>query len=147
MLSFLFYFLLKNPHAYKKAQDEVDSVIGRKKITIEHLSRLPYINAVMRETLRLKPTAPAITLQPHPTKNHESPVTLGKGKYALEKGEAIVLLLGKMQRDPDIYGPDADEFKPERMLDESFEKLPKNSWKVSTVISVFGFLSQRKHQR
>ncbi|KKA18357.1 Fatty acid hydroxylase [Rasamsonia emersonii CBS 393.64] len=129
LLSFLFYFLLKNPHAYKKAQEEVDTVIGRRKITVEDLSKLPYINACLRESLRLRPTAAAITVEPHPTKNHEDPVTLGKGKYALEKGERVVILLAKLHRDPEVYGPDADEFKPERMLDENFEKLPKHAWK------------------
>ncbi|KAJ5692456.1 Bifunctional cytochrome NADPH reductase [Penicillium macrosclerotiorum] len=129
MLSFLFYYLLKTPHAYKKAQEEVDRVIGRRKITVEDMSKLPYITAVMRETLRLKPTAPMIAIHAHPTKNKEDPVTLGGGKYVLQKDEPIVLLLGKMQRDPKVYGPDADTFKPERMLDENFEKLPKNAWK------------------
>ncbi|KAJ5153069.1 Bifunctional cytochrome NADPH reductase [Penicillium canariense] len=129
MLSFLFYYLLKTPHAYKKAQEEVDRVIGRRKIKVEDMSKLPYITAVMRETLRLKPTAPMIALHAHPTKNKEDPVTLGGGKYVLQKNEPVVLLLGKMQRDPKVYGPDADEFRPERMLDEHFEKLPKNAWK------------------
>lgn len=32
-------------------------------------------------------------------------------------------------KDPKVYGNDADEFKPERMLDENFEKLPKNAYK------------------
>ncbi|KAJ5154456.1 Oxidoreductase FAD/NAD(P)-binding [Penicillium coprophilum] len=129
MLSFLFYYLLKSPSAYKKAQEEVDRVIGKRKITVDDMSKLPYITAVMRETLRLKPTAPLIALHPHPTKNKEDPVTLGGGKYVLHKDETIALMLGKMQRDPKVYGPDADEFKPERMLDENFEKLPKNAWK------------------
>lgn len=129
MLSFLFYFLLKTPHAYKKAQEEVDRVIGRRKITVEDMSKLPYITAVMRETLRLKPTAPMIALHAHPTKNKEDPVTLGGGKYALHKEEPVILMLGKMQRDPKVYGPDADEFRPERMLDENFDRLPKNAWK------------------
>ncbi|KAI9925634.1 hypothetical protein ASPWEDRAFT_114246 [Aspergillus wentii DTO 134E9] len=129
MLSFLFYYLLKTPHAYKKAQEEVDTVIGRRKITVDDMSKLPYITAVMRETLRLRPTAPAIAFHAHPEKNKESPVTLGNGKYVLNEDEPIVVLLGKMQRDPQVYGPDAEEFKPERMLDENFDKLPKNAWK------------------
>ncbi|KAJ5124323.1 uncharacterized protein N7515_008148 [Penicillium bovifimosum] len=129
MLSFLFYYLLKSPSAYKKAQEEVDRVIGKRKITVDDMSKLPYITAVMRETLRLKPTAPMIALHPHPVKNKEDPVTLGGGKYVLNKDETIAVNLSKMQRDPKVYGPDADEFKPERMLDENFEKLPKNAWK------------------
>lgn len=129
MLSFLFYYLLKTPHAYKKAQEEVDRVIGRRKITVEDMSKLPYITAVMRETLRLKPTAPLIAVHPHPEKTKDEPVTLGGGKYVLQKDEPVVLMLGKMQRDPKVYGPDADEFRPERMLDENFDKLPKNAWK------------------
>lgn len=34
--------------------------VARSKITVEDMSKLPYITAVMRETLRLKPTAPMI---------------------------------------------------------------------------------------
>ncbi|RJE26772.1 bifunctional P-450 NADPH-P450 reductase [Aspergillus sclerotialis] len=129
MLSFLFYYLLKNPSAYKKAQEEVDTVIGRRKITVEDLSKLPYITAVMRETLRLKSTAPLFAVHAHPEKNKESPVTLGNGKYVLNENEPIAIILSKLHRDPKVYGPDAEEFKPERMLDENFEKLPKNAWK------------------
>lgn len=129
MLSFLFYFLLKNPATYKKAQEEVDTVIGRRKTTVEDLSKLPYINAIMRETLRLRPTAPLIAVHAHPTKNKEEPVILGNGKYVVNKDEPIVIILSKLHRDPEVYGSDADEFKPERMLDENFNKLPKNAWK------------------
>lgn len=129
LLSFLFYYLLKTPGAYKKAQEEVDTVIGKRKITVEDMSKLPYIAASLRETLRLRPTAPLIGMHAHPIKNKESPVTLGNGKYVLNDDEPIFPILGKMQRDPKVYGPDADEFRPERMLDENFEKLPKNAWK------------------
>jgi len=129
MLSFLFYYLLKTPHAYKKAQEEVDQVIGKRKITVDDMSKLPYITAVMRETLRLRPTAPFIGLHAHPTKNKEDPVTLGGGKYVLNKDEPIIMMAGKMQRDPKVWGADAEEFRPERMLDEHFDKLPKNAWK------------------
>lgn len=120
---------MKTPHAYKKAQEEVDEVIGKRKITIDDLPKLHYIRAVLRETLRMRPTAPAFALRAHPTKNKEHPVTLGHGKYALREDESILVLLAKLHRDPEVYGLDAEEFKPERMLDEHFDKLPKNAWK------------------
>ncbi|KAJ5668186.1 Amidohydrolase [Penicillium maclennaniae] len=129
MLSFMFYYLLKTPSAYQKLQEEVDRVLGRRKVTVDDLSKFPYLTAVMRETLRLKPTAPMIGMHAHPEKNKEDPVTLGGGKYVLHENEPIVLMPGKMQRDPKVYGEDADEFRPERMLDENFNKLPKNAWK------------------
>ncbi|KAF2019092.1 cytochrome P450 [Aaosphaeria arxii CBS 175.79] len=125
MLSFAFYYLLKNPEAYEKAQKEVDEVIGKDPITVEHTSKLPYLNAVLRETLRLSPTAPAIGLKP---KNDE----ILCGKYAVPKGTPIQALFHKIHRDPAVYGEDAEEFRPERMLDEEFERRNKefpNCWK------------------
>lgn len=123
MLSFVFYYLLKNPAAYKKAQEEVDKVIGPGSIQLEHLTKLPYITAILRETLRLQPTAPAIAL--HANKDVE---VLGGG-YTVFKDEPIVALLPQIHRDPAVYGEDANEWKPERMLDENFNKLPPNAWK------------------
>lgn len=46
LLSFAFYQLLKHPEAYRKAQQEVDEVVGTGAITVDHLGRLPYIMAV-----------------------------------------------------------------------------------------------------
>jgi cytochrome P450/NADPH-cytochrome P450 reductase len=125
LLSFAFYYLLKNPEAYEQAQQEVDNVIGKNPITVEHLSKLPYLNAVLRETLRLSPTAPSIGLQ---AKEDE---VIG-GKYHIPKGTPIISLFPKIHRDPVVYGEDNEEFKPERMLDANFERLNKefpHCWK------------------
>lgn len=128
MLSFLFYNLLKNPSAYQAAQKQVDEVVGRGPVTVEHMSKLPYIEACLRETLRLTPTAPGITVQAREDLPDEH-VYLGGGKYEVKKGQPIFCMLGKVHRDPSVYGSDAEDFKPERMLDEPFSKLPPNSWK------------------
>lgn len=128
MLSFAFYGLLRNSSAYRAAQQEVDEVCGKGPITVEHIPKLKYIAAVLRETLRLNPTASIFAVSPHPDLN-EDPVTIGNGKYALEKGQPIHAVLPKIHRDPKVYGDDAEEFRPERMLDENFEKLPSAAWK------------------
>ena len=48
MMSFAFYYLLKNPSAYRKVQQEVDEVIGRGKVTVDHVTKLPYLAAVSK---------------------------------------------------------------------------------------------------
>lgn len=120
---------MKNPATYFKAQQEVDSVIGSSKVTVDHMKHLHYIEAVLRETLRLEPTAPVFTRGIRPDSTETNP-TLGNGKYPLKKDVQAMCLLGKIQRDPAVYGEDANEFRPERMLDEHFNKLPKHAWKV-----------------
>ncbi|KAF2809760.1 cytochrome P450 [Mytilinidion resinicola] len=128
LLSFTFYNLLKNPDTFFKAQQEVDRVIGKERLTVDHLKELHYLNAVLRETLRLTPTAPGFTRRPR-DENKEDPVIIGKGDYVLEKDASVFCLLGKIQKDPKVYGEDANSFRPERMLDEAFEKLPQCAWK------------------
>jgi cytochrome P450/NADPH-cytochrome P450 reductase len=125
LLSFVFYQLLKHPDAYRKAQQEVDSVVGTGTIKVEHLSKLPYISAILRETLRINATIPLYVVE-------SLEDTLLAGKYAIKKGEAVVNLLAKSHIDPQVFGNDATEFKPERMLDEPFEKMNQefpDAWK------------------
>ncbi|KAE8414817.1 hypothetical protein BDV36DRAFT_298653 [Aspergillus pseudocaelatus] len=51
------------------------------------------------------------------------------GRYHVKDGESVQILLTRFHRDPEVYGPDAEEFKPSRMLDDAFDKLPRNAWK------------------
>lgn len=125
LLSFTFYQLCKHPEAYAKAQAEVDAVVGKGPITVDHLSRLPYINGVLRETLRVNATIPIFAVEPLED-------TLLAGKYPVKKGETLLNLLAKSQLDPKVFGSDATEFKPERMMDDNFNRLNRefpNCWK------------------
>lgn len=128
LLSFAMLNLLKNPEAYFKAQQEIDEVLGQGKMTIDHLKQLHYINAVLRETLRLTPTAPAFSRSIRKDNPNEIEPLLG-GKYAINRGDKVLCLLIKSQRDPKVYGEDANEFRPERMLEDNFQRLPKGAWK------------------
>ena len=40
----------------------MDDLVGKGPITVDHLTKLPYLNAVLRESLRLSPTAPSVGL-------------------------------------------------------------------------------------
>ncbi|GME52295.1 hypothetical protein Trco_000025 [Neofusicoccum parvum] len=124
MLSFAFYYLLKQPGrlSLKKAREEVDNVVGTDAVEVEHLAKLPFINAILRETLRLQPTAPIFSVTPFKDE------VIG-GKYLVKEGDSIFCVLHNAHRDKAVFGDDADEFKPERMLDENFKQLPSNSWK------------------
>lgn len=46
LLSFAFHELLSNPEAYRKAKEEVYRVVETGPITVEHMSQLPYLEAV-----------------------------------------------------------------------------------------------------
>ncbi|VUC32769.1 unnamed protein product [Clonostachys rosea] len=125
MLSYAFYQMLQNPETFKKAQQEIDTVCGKGRITIDHISKLPYINAILRETLRLSSTIPGFAVEP-------TEDTMIGGKYLVKKGQPIVNLIFKAHLDPAVYGDTVSEFIPERMLDDNFNRLNKefpNSWK------------------
>ena len=122
MLSFALHNMLKNPSTLEKARQEVDEVAGTMPLTNDHLTKLPYITAVLRETLRLQPTAPAFGV------SALKDDVIG-GKYRVKAGDLIFAHLLVSQSDESVYGPDVAAFKPERMLDENFNKLPKGAWK------------------
>lgn len=126
----MLYELMKNPEAMEKARAEVDSVLGKGSMTPEMLSQLPYLTAVIRESLRLHPTAPAFSVAPKQDESDDTPIFIGREQYQIGKKQPIVALLLEIHKDPAVYGDDADQFKPERMLDENFYNLPKGAYKV-----------------
>lgn len=44
MLSFMVYYLLKNPEALRKLRAEVDTVLGSRPAQVEDFSKMPYLN-------------------------------------------------------------------------------------------------------
>lgn len=73
---------------------------------------------VIRETLRFN--APISAFAREATKDE----TIG-GKYRVKAGEQLVCLLAKSHLDPKVYGDTANEFVPERMMEDNFNRLMK----------------------
>src|SRR5579884_820488 len=122
LLSFALYELLKNPEVLARARAHVDGVLGNDMPRFEHLAQLTYIDQVLKETLRLWPTAPAIALQPYED-------TVLAGKYPLAKGQTVLVLLPMLHRDPKAWGEDVERFNPDRFTPEAYARVPANAWK------------------
>ncbi|GKT56695.1 bifunctional P-450:NADPH-P450 reductase [Colletotrichum tofieldiae] len=123
--TFTMYWLVKSPEVYRKVQEEVDRVAGDGPLRVEHVAKLKYLTAVIREVLRHSAPIPGFAREVQ--KDEE---IIG-GKYRVKAGEQIICLLTKSHLDPKVFGDDAEEFKPERMLDENFDRLMKdfpNCW-------------------
>jgi cytochrome P450/NADPH-cytochrome P450 reductase len=117
--------MLKHPRVLHRAQAEVDEVLGNGPMEIKQIEKLKYLEAVLRETIRLHPTVTAVAL--HSKSGTDE--LIGNGKYRLGAKDAAILGIAALHRDPVVWGEDANDFRPERMLDGGFEALPPNSWK------------------
>ena len=123
LLSFTLYELLKNPEVLARAREEVERVLGNETPRFEHLPQLIYIDQVLKETLRLWPTAPAFAVYPY-----EETTTLG-GQYPVRRDQTLLILTPMLHRDPAVWGADAERFDPSHFAFEQAEQRPPNAWK------------------
>ncbi|XP_047329895.1 iridoid oxidase [Impatiens glandulifera] len=102
--------LLHNPNKLQKAQQELRSFISpNKKVQEKDIENLPYLRAVIKETLRLHPPLPFLV--PHMAM--DSCTMLG---YNILKSTQILVNVWAIGRDPNIWDGSL-EFRPERFLD------------------------------
>ncbi|MCX6048868.1 MAG: cytochrome P450, partial [Chloroflexi bacterium] len=123
LLSFTLYELLQHPEIMAQARAEVARVIGNNTPRFEHLAQLTYLDQILKESLRLWPTAPAFALYPH-----EKETVIG-GKYGVRDDQTLLILTPMLHRDPKVWGANAEAFNPDHFAFENAEKLPPNAWK------------------
>ncbi|KAI3713338.1 hypothetical protein L1987_71915 [Smallanthus sonchifolius] len=106
--------MMNKPDMLKQAQQELEAVVGKGNIVEEsHINKLPYLHAIMKETLRLHPTLPLMV--PHCPS--ESCVI---GGYTVPKGARVFVNVWAIHRDPEIW-ENPLEFRPERFLDGKWD--------------------------
>jgi len=120
LLSFTLYFLMNNPEKLKKAQQEVDEVLGDDVPDYKQVKKLKYIRMVLNEALRLWPTAPAFSV-------YAKEDTTLNGQYKVNKDDVFTLIIPELHRDPSVWGDDAESFIPERFKDPS--SIPYHAYK------------------
>ncbi|XP_070577396.1 1,25-dihydroxyvitamin D(3) 24-hydroxylase, mitochondrial-like [Ptychodera flava] len=105
-----------NEDVQQKLYQEISSVVPKgQEITQEHLRNLHYIKAVVRESMRLYPVAPASS------RILASDVVLCG--YHVPAETVVVVHTGLMSRDPELF-EDPDKFLPERWM-RSEQQIPR----------------------
>ncbi|TMW91873.1 hypothetical protein EJD97_013799 [Solanum chilense] len=106
--------LVRNPRVQQKAQEELDRVIGSDRIMSEtDFSRLPYLQCVAKEALRLHPPTPLML-------PHKASASVKIGGYDIPKGAIVHVNVWAVARDPAVW-KDPLEFRPERFLEEDVD--------------------------
>ena len=104
-LAWTFFLLSQHPQVMKKLRIEIDQILGTAPPTVDQLKEMPYLDAVVKESLRLMPPAPLSA------RMVAEPVELGG--YQLPVGTEIVFSAFHTHHDATLY-ENPHQFIPER---------------------------------
>jgi len=118
-LTWTWYLLAKNPEKVAKMRDELAKVLQGRRATVEDLPNLPYLEMVVKESLRLLPSVWAYARQ--------AQRDLVIDGYEIKKGQTITISHIAMGRNPKYYD-NPIEFRPERWTREFERSLPRGAY-------------------
>lgn len=112
-----FYYIIRNPHAHARVQEEIDTAFdeGRLQNPVTHAQavKLDYFQGCVKETLRLLPPV-GMDLPRYVPEGG-----LLVGPHHLPKGTSVGASAYTFHRSKCAFGEDADEFRPERWVEAS----------------------------
>lgn len=117
----LAFELLRSPENMKRVQDELATVVGLERWSVEdtHLEKLSFLKCVLKDTLRLHP--------PFPLLLHETVEEAEVSGYFIPKGSRVMVNTYALGRDPASWS-DPEIFNPSRFLDPGAPDLKGNSF-------------------
>ncbi|KAG8228706.1 hypothetical protein J437_LFUL008695 [Ladona fulva] len=108
-LQWALVFMLHHPEAQRAVQEEMDGVVGRKRLpTLEDLPYLPYTEATLLEVLRRSSIVPLGT-------THAATKEVNLNGYRIPKDTQVVPLLHAVHMDPALWD-EPERFRPTRFL-------------------------------
>ncbi|KAE8708638.1 CYP706 protein [Hibiscus syriacus] len=113
-IEFVMAEIINKPEVMRRAQQELVEVVGKDNLVEEsHIHKLPYLLAIMKESLRLHPALPLLI--PHcPSES------CTVGSYSIPKGSRVFVNAWAIHRDPSIWD-NPSEFNPERFLNSQWD--------------------------
>ncbi|CAN8267560.1 unnamed protein product [Cochlearia groenlandica] len=114
VIEFAMAELLNNRDIMKRAQQELDKVVGKDKVVEEsHITKLPYILAIMKETLRLHTISPFLI-------PHRPSQTTVVGGFTIPKDSKVFINAWAIHRNPNVW-ENPTKFDPDRFLDNPYD--------------------------
>lgn len=113
-LSAILYYLIKTPSALVKLRKELEAVEPKQEngiISLKKALTLPYLQAVIKEALRLHPATGLPMWRSVPAGGARI------SGYDFPEGAVIGMNSWTAHYDPDVFGTDVNEFRPERWLE------------------------------
>lgn len=133
LLGWLFYILARNPAAFQKLRETIISTFGTyddpQEITFPRLKSCQYLQQCINETLRIYPVVPGnVRMATRDTTLPRGGGEDGQSPIFVRKGQSVIYSVHAMQHRKDLWGEDAEEFKPERWqgLKPGWKYLPFN---------------------
>ncbi|KAE9372197.1 cytochrome P450 [Stipitochalara longipes BDJ] len=114
-LSSILYHLVKYPQTYKALQNEIDTAAKQGQVsdpvTFKEAQDLPYLQAVIKEALRIH-SATGLPMQ-----RVVPPAGTTIAKHFIPAGASVGINAWVAHRNAAVYGPDAEQWRPERWLE------------------------------
>jgi len=108
-MSTFFLMMLLHPEVRLRAQTEIDAVVGPDRLpSLSDRPNLPYVEAILKEVLRLHPVVPLGV----PHRSVQDDIFNG---FFIPKGSILISNIWQYTHDPNYYH-DPMTFKPERFL-------------------------------
>jgi len=108
-----------HPDVQDQLHEEIDAIFGDDKTrptTSDDLKQLPYLDMVLKESMRIYPSAPVVSRH----LNED----LQMGDFVLPKGTDVVMSIAALHRDKNVF-PDPEKFDPLRFsADEQAKRDP-----------------------
>jgi len=115
-LGWTFHLLARHPAIAERVRHEVEAACGDRPIGLDDLARLPFTERVVKESMRLFPSAWLIP--------REALREVEIGGYRIARGSQLLMCTYLVHRDPALY-PQPERFDPDRWTEAFSRQLPK----------------------
>nr|POE50974.1 cytochrome p450 [Quercus suber] len=119
-IEWTFSELLRHPRVMKHIQEELEGVVGMKRMVEEtDMKYLTYLDMVVKESLRLHPVAPLLV-------PHESMEDIEINGYYVSKKSRLIINFWAIGQDPNawsdnVWSDNVVEFYPERFMNNNID--------------------------